>query len=193
MSQEKQARKSKKKRMTRFSLTLLRLIGFLGVATIAVGQRLTTEICGQLEIQFPGRISLPDESAYDGSLSSYYSEQERELKPGCIFSPVNAQEVSEFVKLVAPDGQAGDDASSKFAIRGGGHTMFKGAANIDDGVTIDMRSMNSLELSDDQKMASVGGGTVWSDIYPELVQHNLTVLGARVPGVGLGGFATGGK
>lgn len=42
-------------------------------------------------------------------------------------------------------------------------------------------------------MPFIGGGGIWSDIYPQLVPHNPTIMGSRVPGIGVGGFSTGGK
>ena len=56
-----------------------------------------------------------------------------------------------------------------------------------------MRSRKSLVLSDHHKMASVGGGARYSDLYSQLDAHNLTIMGGRVPGIGVGGFSTGGK
>ncbi len=116
------------------------------------------------------------------------------MKPSCIFSPQDASEVSQFIKLMNPGRQDDTaDAAPRIAIRSGGHTIWKGAANIDGGITVDLRSMNSLVLSHDKKVASIGAGGVWSDIYPQLVPYNLTVMGGRVPGIGVGGFSTGGR
>lgn len=83
--------------------------------------------------------------------------------------------------------------TSKFAVRGGGPTFWTGAANIERGITIDMRLMNQVELSEDKKIARIGGGAVWDDAYSQLVPHNLTVMGGRIPGIGVGGFASGGQ
>ncbi|KAK3178819.1 hypothetical protein OEA41_000956 [Lepraria neglecta] len=82
--------------------------------------------------------------------------------------------------------------SSAFAIRSGGHTPFAGAANINNGVTIDLRAMDSVNVSSDQTITSVGAGSIWKNIYEELQLMNLTVLGARVAGLGVGGLITGG-
>ncbi|KAL7934398.1 hypothetical protein V8C35DRAFT_302486 [Trichoderma chlorosporum] len=144
------------------------------------------QTCQRLDAQIPGRVSYPDSTTYNASISSYYSGQERDLSPSCIFRPTNTSEVAQFIKLVT---QCGD---TKFAIRGGGHTLWPGAANVDDGITVDMRLMNSLDLSKDHKIARLGAGAVFSDIYPQLVPYNLTVMGGRVPGIGAGGFVTGG-
>jgi FAD/FMN-containing dehydrogenase len=143
--------------------------------------------CKIIDVNIPGRISYPDSTAYNSSVSSYYSDQERDLYPGCIFQPTNTSEVSQFVKLVtACEG-------AKFAVRGGGHTLWTGAANINGGITVDMRSMKDFALSPDKKIALLGAGGIWNEIYPQLVPYNLTAMGGRVPGIGVGGFVTGGK
>lgn len=45
-----------------------------------------------------------------------------------------------------------------FAIRGGGHTWWAGAANIQDGVTIDLSEITQVVVSEDRTTTSVGGG-----------------------------------
>ncbi|KAI4237076.1 MAG: hypothetical protein LQ349_002123 [Xanthoria aureola] len=174
-------------------MDLFRLVALLYIVAIAAGQQNTSDICLQAASRLPGRISYPTDSLYISSRQSYYSGFERALAPGCIFRPINTAEVSRFIKLVTAGGQYGNTSQvPTFAVRGGGHTLFSGAANIDGGVTIDLREIKSVVLSKDRKMAAVGGGAVWSDIYPQMVPYNLTVMGGRVPGVGVGGFVTGG-
>lgn len=145
------------------------------------------QTCKLLDTQIPERVSYPDSTTYNSSISSYYSGQERSLNPGCIFRPTKTSEVAKFIKLVTACGD------TQFAVRGGGHTLWTGAANVDGGITVDMRLMNSLALSHDLKIAGLGAGSIFSDIYPQLVPYNLTVMGGRVPGIGAGGFVTGGK
>ncbi|KAJ5520276.1 hypothetical protein N7463_000729 [Penicillium fimorum] len=143
--------------------------------------------CKALESKIPGRVSYPGSTTYNASVSSYFSGQERALSPGCIFRPTDTSEVSQFVKLVTSD-----DYKTNFAVRGGGHTLWTGAANIDSGITVDMRLINQVELSEDHKIVRIGGGAVWDHAYEKLVPYNLTVMGGRIPGIGVGGFATGG-
>lgn len=159
-----------------------------------------TTFCQQIDAKIPGRVAWAATAAYNSAQAQYYSGQEQDLKPACIFRPHDAFEVSQFVKGVVNAAQEGGNKdqgqpsdSTQFAIRGGGHSVFPGAANIDGGVTVDLRALNSVVLSDDGKIASVGGGSIWSEIYPQLEKNNLTVAGGRVAGVGVGGFLTGGE
>ncbi|KAI4185342.1 MAG: hypothetical protein LQ348_004379 [Seirophora lacunosa] len=186
--------------MFRLYLQILRLVALLPLLAATAAAQNTTDICSLLNSRLPARVSFPGNPVYNLSRTSYYSGFERALSPGCIFRPENATEVSQFVKLVTANGENAkggkygnpNQSTPKFAIRGGGHTLFSGAANIDGGVTVDLRAIKSLELSQDRRVASIGGGAIWSDIYPQMVPYNLTVMGGRVPGVGVGGYSTGG-
>lgn len=58
-----------------------------------------------------------------------------------------------------------------------------------------MRLMDEVVLSGDHKIPQLGSGGICSDVYPQIVPHNLTVNGGGgvcLPGIGVGGFATGG-
>ncbi|KAK2731858.1 FAD binding domain-containing protein [Colletotrichum kahawae] len=148
--------------------------------------------CQLIESEMPNRVAYPETPTYNESISSYYSGQERDIRPGCIFQPENADEVSQFIKLITGKDTTCSHASPKFAIRSGGHMIWPGSANIDQGITVDLRKLNSFALNEDKTLASLGVGGIWSDIYPRLVHHNLTVMGGRVTGIGVGGLATGG-
>lgn len=121
-------------------------------------------------------------------MGTYYSEEEREIQPVCVFSPTSTTQVSQFVKLITARG-----STSQFAVRSGGHTYIGGAANAQGGITVDMRGIHDVTFSQNFSVVSIGGGAVWSsDVYPSLVEHNLIAAGARLPGIGIGGFVTGG-
>lgn len=91
----------------------------------------------------------------------------------------------------SPDG-SGTKRECPFAIRSGGHAAEEGAANIDDGVTIDLRGLNTIELSNDKKTVAVGAGNTWDKVYNELDGLGLSVNGGRTAGVGVGGLSLGG-
>lgn len=177
--------------MSPFSLQLAGSLLLLLMIASGVSLRVNqTSLCQLVDSQIPGRVSYSGSSAYISSQSNYYTGEERDLEPGCVFRPTKTSDVSHFVKLVAASNST---STPEFAVRCGGHSFFAGAANIDGGVTIDLRSLDSFELSADQRTASVGGGSVWSEnVYPNLEPHNLTVAGGRITGVGVGGFVTGG-
>ncbi|KAI9711713.1 MAG: hypothetical protein M1820_001857 [Bogoriella megaspora] len=61
------------------------------------------------------------------------------------------------------------------------------------GVVIDLEGLNSIILSPECDVATVGTGAKWDNVYEELEKYGLTVVGGRVSGVGVGGLILGGK
>lgn len=53
--------------------------------------------------------------------------------------------------------------------------------------------MNAVVLSDDEKVAQLGPGGIFSEIYPQFVPYNLTIMGGRAPGIAVGGFVIRGE
>lgn len=137
---------------------------------------------------------FPQTTAYNASLLSYWSQQEQRLTPSCILRPQTAQDVSKAVHVLSKYQAAGSGAIAgcQFAIRGAGHTPWAGSANIDNGVTIDMTSINAVDLDQSNAVVAVGAGARWSDVYGELDAVGLGVAGGRVSAVGAGGLITGG-
>ena len=69
-----------------------------------------------------------------------------------------------------------------------------GAANIAaPGVTIDLKLMDSVDVSADRKTVSLGPGGSWGPVYDTLDHFNLTAVGGRSNTVGVGGFTLGGQ
>ncbi|KAL8976697.1 MAG: hypothetical protein Q9205_007354, partial [Flavoplaca limonia] len=152
----------------------------------ALGSILGGEQMNGLSPAYVARKTHSD-SGYDASLKSYFSQQEAEITPYCIVSPLNESDVSAAIKILAAP-----DSTTKFAIRGGGHTVWKGSANIEDGVTIDMRNLNTVKVSEDKTVISVGAGALWRDVYTVTDSLGLATSGGRAAQVGVGGLTTGG-
>lgn len=74
-----------------------------------------------------------------------------------------------------------------------GNAAFAGSANIDQGVIIDLCSLAYISVAPDRTGTLVGSGATWGQIYAALDPMNLTVVGGRVPPVGLGGLLLGGE
>ncbi|KAF3400409.1 Bifunctional solanapyrone synthase, partial [Talaromyces pinophilus] len=135
------------------------------------------------------KVAFPDNPAYTSALSSYFSQQEAAVQPACIVLPQTTSDVSAAV--VALQKSEGGQRSL-FAVRSGGHTAWAGAANIENGVVIDLRNLNSVELSANQSTVSVGVGASWDMVYALLDPLGLSVNGGRAAGVGVGGLSLGG-
>ncbi|KAI1087034.1 putative oxidoreductase [Rostrohypoxylon terebratum] len=151
--------------------------------------------CTSLLSALGGKILLSGSTAYNASLASYFSAQEEALKPTCIVMPDTAHDVAIALRtMTSPSLNMSniEHGGCQFAIRSGGHTMFAGAANIDEGVTIDLQGLNSIQVSNDNSTVSVGPGVTWDEIYKTLDPLGLSVAGGRAAGVGVGGLSLGG-
>lgn len=110
--------------------------------------------------------------------------------PTCIVRPRSAQDVSKAVTILTSSQSR--VPGCQFAVKGGGHTPAGGAANIQGGVTIDMKYLNATVLSEDKTSVAVGAGAVWNDVFGYLGNFNLAAAGGRNGGVGVGGLLLGG-
>ncbi|KAI3317205.1 putative oxidoreductase [Xylariaceae sp. AK1471] len=135
------------------------------------------------------KVLLPGSAGYNASLSSYFSPQAAAVHPTCFLTPHTVDDVSAAVKSLTSSGNGGP---YEFAVRSGGHTWFADANSAPSGVTIDLRGLNSVDLSADQSSVSVGAGATWDAIYGKLDPLGLSVAGGRVAGVGVGGLTLGG-
>ena len=137
----------------------------------------------------PGKVFFPGSSNYTSSVGSYFAAFENELTPTCVVRPTSAQDVSEIISginTLALSGQV------QLAVRGGGHTPWAGAANIQSGITLDLQNLTGVTVDPSTKVASVGSGERWSSVYSQLGAQGIAVAGGRVSKVGVAGLMTGG-
>ncbi|KAF2677867.1 FAD-binding domain-containing protein [Lentithecium fluviatile CBS 122367] len=147
--------------------------------------------CTALNYYLPDKVATVADARYATSLLSYYSGQEQSVHPTCIVVPTSAQDVSTAVSILNVGFQA-NVPGCKFAVRGAGHTPHAGSANIEGGVTIDLQSVNAVTISADKKTVSIGGGNRWGNVYTQLDEQEVVMVGGRVTQVGVGGLLTGG-
>ncbi|KAI8943026.1 hypothetical protein NX059_001062 [Plenodomus lindquistii] len=132
-----------------------------------------------------GLVEAKSESAYTAFVTNFWSAQQREISPQCIFKPEKALDVSTAILLARL-------TQCPFAARSGGHSAVPGGSNIEGGLTISFENMSKFAVSSDKKIVSFQPGHTWFDIYTALEKDNLTVIGGRVASVGVGGLPLGG-
>ncbi|KAK0710020.1 FAD binding domain protein [Lasiosphaeria miniovina] len=140
--------------------------------------------CTALALVLGSKVSFPKTAGYNAFVSSYWSAQEQAIRPSCVLSATSAQDVSTTIRILAP-------LLCKFAVRSGGHAALAGIANIPDGVTIDLGSLNQVKLSTDKLTVAVGPGQNWGGVYTALQPQGVAVPGGRASGVGVGGSTLG--
>ncbi|KAK8066073.1 hypothetical protein PG997_012820 [Apiospora hydei] len=131
------------------------------------------------------QVLRPNTAEYNAREAEYYSVS-AQMSPSCIVQPKIAQEVSKLMKLLVTN------TTSNWAVRCGGHTAWGPAADIHDGVTIDLGLMNQTEYDAETQTAKIQGGSLWKDVYSTLEPYGVTVPGGRTSTVGVGGFILGG-
>ncbi|PVH92431.1 FAD binding domain-containing protein [Periconia macrospinosa] len=142
--------------------------------------------CSALQTVFgKTKVISQGSTVYDTFTAAYWSVQQEELDPYCIFKPGKAVEVSTVVLLSRL-------TQCPFTVKSGGHAAFAGASSIQGGIVVALQSLNSVTLSTDKKIASIGPGNIWYDVYTQLEPQNLTVIGGRVAAIGVGGLTLGG-
>ena len=125
------------------------------------------------------------------------------LEPWCMVMPKTVDDVSAAITTIVEN-------QCPFGIRGGGPGTHALANSLEEGVTIDMGksittqpsnlvscvnrigNFNETTYDKDTKIASVGPGGHWGDVYDALTPQGVTVTGGRAGSVGVGGFLTGG-
>ncbi|KAK8257352.1 FAD binding domain protein [Phyllosticta capitalensis] len=141
--------------------------------------------CSVLSFIYGDSVAEPGSANYSSCQSGYWSVQQADVHPDCIFRPQNTRDVSHavlFSRLF----------HCPFAVKSGGHSAFAGSSNIQGGITLDLRALNQVKLSDDKSIVSVGAGLKWVDVYNALEPHGLAVIGGRVSAIGVGGLTLGG-
>ncbi|KAF1847683.1 FAD-binding domain-containing protein [Cucurbitaria berberidis CBS 394.84] len=142
--------------------------------------------CKSLNLTFGNtKVEYQGDPAYDAVIRYFWSSQQQEPKPHCVFKPEKAADVSIVVLLSRL-------TQCRFAVRSGGHAAFAGASSADGGITVSFEKMKQISLSEDKKVASIEPGNLWFDIYTTLDKDHLAVVGGRVSGIGIGGLTTGG-
>ncbi|KAF1954780.1 FAD-binding domain-containing protein [Byssothecium circinans] len=132
-----------------------------------------------------GEVLTQGSPAFANFTGSYWSAVQGELSPYCIFKPNSVLEVSVQV-LISRLTQC------PFAVKGGGHAAFAGSSSIQGGITVSLEKLNQVSVSSDKKIASIGAGNRWLNVYQSLEKEGVSVVGGRVATVGVSGLTLGG-
>jgi hypothetical protein len=167
-------------RLSRSALTLCLVLGVTTASNVT-----QSTVCGELASVLPDQVYFSDAQTYNASITSYPFIQLR-LHPNCIVRPRSSQDISVALGILKHNN------GTRFAVKGGGHNANAGFNNVDNGVTIDMQSMKTVEVERGDKVVRVAAGALSQDAYDAAEKKNLTVLAGRIGVVGTGGFLTGG-
>jgi FAD/FMN-containing dehydrogenase len=111
--------------------------------------------------------------AFDVFTQSYWSSQQSDLDPACVFKPRTAEDVSIMILVSRV-------TLCPFAVKSGGHSQFAGASSIENGIAVSFEHMKEVSLASDKRTAAIGPGNDWYEAYSALEEYKVTVIGARV-------------
>jgi len=126
--------------------------------------------------QIGGTVVEPQDSTYAESRKVYNGMIDR--KPRLL---VYCHDAADVVLAVA----FARDNGLRASIRGGGHNA-GGLGICDDGVVIELSSMNSVEVNAAEKTVRVGGGAKWAEVDAATHSFGLAVPSGIISTTGVG-------
>ncbi|ETW77470.1 hypothetical protein HETIRDRAFT_480129 [Heterobasidion irregulare TC 32-1] len=127
-------------------------------------------------------VFYPGASQYSADIKHWVESSTQQAT--CSVEPGSVQDVSTILKILG-------STRTPFAVKGGGHSFNLGFSSTT-GVQIAMTRFSNVTLNKNEQTAEIGPGMIWHDVYEQLAPFNVTVVGGRVPAVGVAGFTLGG-
>ncbi|KAJ9614251.1 hypothetical protein H2200_002387 [Cladophialophora chaetospira] len=121
-------------------------------------------------------LSSPE---WDERLAAYIIDNP--AKPVGIARPKSAEEVSTIVKAARSHGV-------KISVRVGGHDV-AGRSIADNCLVVDLREINTIEVSEHRGTATIGGGVLIGDLIEKLTPLKLVTPFGYFPTIGYAGWA----
>lgn len=142
----------------------------------SVCEQIASEVSSSSVVYYPGSGQYLKDN-YHWSASSTQNSQ-------CSFEPATAEDVGTALRILG-------ETQTPFGIKSGGHAANAGFSSTS-GVQIAMYSFSDVVYDSTTQTATVGTGLLWDDVYVALQPYNVSVVGAKVTGIGVGGVALGG-
>jgi hypothetical protein len=128
------------------------------------------------------RLTGPGDAGYDEARAVHNGMIDRH--PALIIRCASPDDVSRAIAFAA-------EHDAPLAVRGGGHNG-AGLGVVDDGVVIDLSSMNDVVVDPDAGTVRVGGGATWGEVDGATAEHGVVVPSGIISTTGVGGLTLGG-
>ncbi len=136
----------------------------------------------RLSQSLAGAVLTPDAPGYEDLRRSFNAMLDH--RPAVIAA---VESVDDVVRALA----FGRENELPIGVRGGGHSV-AGHGIVPDGLVIDLRRMNRVDVDPDAKVAQAQGGATWLDLDTATQRHGLAVTGGTFVDTGVAGLALGG-
>ncbi|THU98265.1 FAD-binding domain-containing protein [Dendrothele bispora CBS 962.96] len=150
----------------------------LSVIAAARCQGSADTACSLIQSKLGDKVSFPGSAAYAEAIAHF--EPTSSQNSTCSVAPTSADEVSTILEIVGRE-----DIRAPFAVKASGHANNVGHSSTV-GVQIALSSFTNVSYDPEASTATFGPGLSWDEIYEYLEQFNVSVVGGRVPGVGVG-------
>ena len=130
---------------------------------------------------FAGAVLTPGHERYDDARAVYNGAIDRH--PALIAEATDARDVAAAIAY-------GRDRGLPIAVRAGGHSG-AGYGVVDDGLVIDVRPMQRIEVDLAARSVRAGAGLTWAQLDAATQAHGLAVTGGRVSHTGVAGLTLG--
>ena len=129
-----------------------------------------------------GAVIGPDDAEYDAMRSIMYGGFDP--RPAVIVRVADAADVAAVIDVARETGLP-------LAVRSGGHSG-AGHSTVDDGIVMDLRDLDDLDIDPVARTAWAGGGVTAGGYTAAAAEHHLATGFGDTGSVGLGGLITGG-
>ena len=136
----------------------------------------------ELRFRLGGGLYEPGDAEYEDACTLFNSMIER--RPRFVARCVAADDVVAALAF-------GREHSLEVSVRAGGHAV-TGACLNDDGLVLDVRGMDDIDVDRDLRTVRVGGGCTWGQVDRATQKHGLATTGGRVSTTGVAGLTMGG-
>jgi FAD/FMN-containing dehydrogenase len=141
-----------------------------------------SDLTSMLASAVKGRVIGQDDADYDAARTIVYGGVDP--RPAAIVKVADAGDVTAVIGIAR-------DTGLPLAVRSGGHSG-AGYGSVDDGIVIDVRPLNGLDIDPVARTAWAGSGLTAGEYTAEAAKHGLATGFGDTGSVGLGGLITGG-
>ena len=113
-----------------------------------------------------------------------YNPRFDKVLPTAVARPVDSVDVRDAIRFTVKHG-------TPVRARSGGHS-YAGYSTLSNGVVLDLRQLNSIQVNKRARTATVGAGAQLIDIYAGLAKAGATLPAGSCPSVGVSGVTLGG-